>query len=109
MSTVLDRISTRVAEMYKDLHPDEDLEAVGIETVGDKGAELVVGFHGTRQRPPNGVLSESHLNSLGVALFLAMAESFNEDVGFVVLDDVVNSFDINHRGRLRRAASQGFP
>lgn len=98
--SVLGRISGRVAEIYGLLHPSEVLERVGVESWGDKGVELAVEFHGTRQKPPHGVLSESHLNSLAIALFLAMAETFNEQLGFLVLDDVVNSFDLDHRGAL---------
>lgn len=99
-AAVLDEISERVATIYARLHPDEELKNVAVETWGDKGVELAVDFHGQRHRPPHAVLSESHLNSLGIALFLAMAETFNERLGFLVLDDVVNSFDIPHRGQL---------
>jgi energy-coupling factor transporter ATP-binding protein EcfA2 len=62
--------------------------------------ELAIDFYGSHQRPPHGVLSESHLNSLAIALFLAMAETFNEKLRFLVLDDVINSFDREHRGQL---------
>ena len=55
------------------------------------------------------MLSESHLNSLAIALFLAMAETFNEQLGFLVLDDVINSFDVEHRGRLAELLADGFP
>jgi energy-coupling factor transporter ATP-binding protein EcfA2 len=98
--SILSAISARVAELYSTLHPNEGFAAVAIEPWTDKGLELAVDFHGTHQRPPHGVLSESHLNSLAVALFLAMAEMFNERLNFVVLDDIVNSFDVEHRGRL---------
>jgi hypothetical protein len=37
-----------------------------------------------------------------------MAESFNEQVGFLVLDDVINSFDVEHRGRLAELLADGF-
>ncbi len=97
---VIGEISGRVAEIYQFLHPESGIGGVAVETVGDKGAELSVEFHGKKELPPHRVLSESHLNSLGVALFLAMAETFNEELGFLVLDDVVNSFDREHRGRL---------
>jgi energy-coupling factor transporter ATP-binding protein EcfA2 len=97
---ILARISMRVAQLYGALHPGEGLSGVAIEPWTDKGIELVVEFHGARQRPPHGVLSESHLNSLAVALFLAMAELFNDHLDTIVLDDVVNSFDVDHRGRL---------
>ena len=97
---ILKQISERVGQIYGFLHPAEGLGAIVVEPMSEKGVELVVDFHGTRQQPPQGVLSESHLNSLAIALFLSMAETFNEKVGFLVLDDVVNSFDIPHRGRL---------
>ena len=54
------------------------------------------------------MLSESHLNSLAIALFLAMAEEFNEQLGFLLLDDVINSFDVEHRGRLAELLADGF-
>ena len=97
---VVQQISDRTAEIYQFLHPEVGVSAVAVETVGEKGAELSVEFHGRKELPPHRVLSESHMNSLCVALFLAMAETFNERLGFVVLDDVVNSFDREHRGRL---------
>jgi RecF/RecN/SMC N terminal domain len=97
---ILDAISSRVAELYESLHPGEGLAGVAVEPWTEKGLELSLDFHGIHQRPPHGVLSESHLNSLAVALFLAMAEMFNERLDLLVLDDVINSFDIEHRGRL---------
>jgi hypothetical protein len=105
---VLKRISGRVAEIYGDLHPGEGLGAVDVELWGEKGVELSVDFHGRRAKPPHGVLSESHLNSLAIALFLGMAETFNDMIGFLVLDDVVNSFDIGHRGQLAEVLTNRF-
>jgi hypothetical protein len=108
LGELLKRISSRVAEIYSTLHPGEDLDAVSIEPWTAKGVELAIEFYGSRQRPPHGVLSESHLNSLAIALFLAMAESFNEQLGFLLLDDVINSFDVEHRGRLAELLAEGF-
>jgi hypothetical protein len=108
LTGLLSQISRRVAEIYATLHPGEDLEAVSVEPWTAKGVELAIDFHGSRQRPPHGVLSESHLNSLAIALFLAMAETFNEQIGFLLLDDVINSFDVEHRGRLAELLADGF-
>jgi energy-coupling factor transporter ATP-binding protein EcfA2 len=109
LAELLKRISRRVAHIYGALHPGEELaEAVSIEPWTAKGVELAVEFYGTRQRPPHGVLSESHLNSLAIALFLAMAEEFNAQLGFLLLDDVINSFDVDHRGRLAELLADGF-
>ena len=108
VAELLKRISTRVGQIYSALHPGEDLDAVSVEPWTAKGVELAIEFHGSRQRPPHGVLSESHLNSLAIALFLAMADSFNERIGFLLLDDVINSFDVEHRGRLAQLLADGF-
>ena len=108
LSGLLQRISRRVAEIYSTLHPGEDLDSVSVEPWTAKGVELAIEFYGSHQRPPHGVLSESHLNSLAIALFLAMAESFNERIGFLMLDDVINSFDVEHRGRLAELLADGF-
>jgi len=108
LTELLKQISLRVARIYSTLHPGEDLDAVSVEPWTAKGIELAVEFHGSRQRPPHGVLSESHLNSLAIALFLAMAESFNEQIGFLLLDDVINSFDVEHRGRLAEILADEF-
>jgi energy-coupling factor transporter ATP-binding protein EcfA2 len=108
LTELLKRISRRVAEIYSALHSGEDLDAVSVEPWTAKGIELAIDFYGSHQRPPHGVLSESHLNSLAIALFLAMAESFNEQIGFLLLDDVINSFDVEHRGRLAELLADGF-
>lgn len=97
---ILSAISDPLAEIYSALHPDESLDSAAVEQWGDKGLELAVEFHGEKRRPPHGVLSESHLNSLAIAVFLAMAEIFNDEIGFLVLDDVVSSFDLEHRAKL---------
>ena len=108
LGELLERISGRVAQFYSALHPGEDLDSVSIEPWTAKGIELAIDFYGSRQRPPHGVLSESHLNSLAIAVFLAMAASFNEKLGFLILDDVINSFDVEHRGRLAELLADGF-
>jgi len=53
-------------------------------------------------------LSESHLNSLGICLFLASAKLFNKVSHFLVLDDIVTSFDLGHRRRLIRLLKEQF-
>ncbi|HZK03465.1 MAG TPA: hypothetical protein VFC94_03555, partial [Bacteroidaceae bacterium] len=49
--------------------------------------------------PPEKYFSESHLNCFGISFFLASVEAFNNKNGFFVLDDVISSFDTNHRKR----------
>ena len=100
LNQTLEEISAHCSAIYAFLHPHEGIESVAVEVVTEKGAELIADFYGHREQPIQRVLSESHLSSLGLALFLAMAETFNDSLGFLVLDDVISSFDRNHRGRL---------
>jgi len=59
----------------------------------DRSVVLEVTFHGTSVQPAYKYLSESQLNSFGLAVFLASATHFNPTCRFLILDDVVNSFD----------------
>ena len=81
------------------MHPNENVDDIRL-TVLEEGVEFDYGFHGKRAYPPLKYLSESHLNSLGIAAFLASVKLFNKINGFFVLDDIVTSFDANHRIRL---------
>jgi energy-coupling factor transporter ATP-binding protein EcfA2 len=108
LEEMLGRVSQRVADIYVALHPGENLSGITVEPWTAKGLELAVEFHGQKQRPPHGVLSESHLNSLAIALFLAMAQTFNQKLRFLVLDDVINSFDLEHRGELASLLAEKF-
>lgn len=101
MSDILSRISGDVTAFYKKLHPGEDYDDVVLEFLpDDRGVEFSLVAYGEHITPPRLVLSESHLNSLGICLFLAAARELNRANGFLVLDDVVNSFDAGHRAQL---------
>jgi len=66
----------------------------------DRAVMLEVGFHGERTKPAYKHLSESQLNSFGLAIFVASAKRFNPSFKFLVLDDVVNSFDSHKRPKM---------
>ncbi len=97
-STVIGTISTDIARMWGILHPNEKIEDVRLCLPDDidKAIEVSLKFYGVDQDSPRLTLSEGHRNSLGLCIFLAMAK---KDVNNpVILDDVVVSFDRNHRG-----------
>jgi hypothetical protein len=102
LSRVLEAISKNVNEYFKFLHPDEDFDQIKLVLTEERGLEFSLKFYGRPISPPLKVLSESHLNSLGICLFLASAQYFNKTNGFLILDDVVSSFDVNHRRTLAR-------
>lgn len=108
LQSVLDTISADVGKFYAKLHPDESVDNVRLTMVGEEGVEFQYAFHGHEVQPPRKYLSESHLNSLGVVLFLANARIFNTQAKFLVLDDIVTSFDTSHRRRLLRLLRDEF-
>ncbi len=71
--------------------------AIQLVTDKDRAVRLKVEFHGEDTSPAYKYLSESQLNSFGLAVFLASVNRFNSDFNFVVLDDIINSFDGNKR------------
>lgn len=107
LQVALDRMTHDISRYYLAMHPHEYVDDIKL-TVLDEGVEFEYRFHGKRVHPPLKYLSESHLNSLGIAVFLASAKLFNKINGFFVLDDVVTSFDSNHRVRLLRLLESEF-
>jgi hypothetical protein len=108
LSKVLEVISKDVNEYFKFLHPGEDFDQIELVPTDERGLEFRLKFYGTIISPPLKVLSESHLNSLGISLFLASAKHFNKINAFLILDDVVSSFDVNHRRSLARLMRDEF-
>jgi hypothetical protein len=108
LSRVLKAISEDVNEYFKFLHLGEDFDQVELVPTEERGLEFRLKFYGRPVCPPLKVLSESHLNSLGISLFLASSQYFNRTNGFLILDDVVSSFDINHRRSLARLMRDKF-
>jgi hypothetical protein len=98
MTETLEAISREVAEYFKALHPDDEFDDLQLSFLPQEdGVEFRLSHRGEEILPPRRFLSESHLNSLGLCLFLAAARAFNQANHFLVLDDVINSFDADHR------------
>lgn len=74
----------------------------------DRAVVLEVEFQGDRVSPAYSYLSESQLNSFGLAVFLASVRHVNRDFRVVVLDDVVNSFDAYKRPQMIKLLKQEF-
>ncbi len=107
LQTALDLMSDLISKYYLAMHPNENVDEIKLRIL-EEGVEFEYNFHGKLSYPPLKYLSESHLNSLGIAAFLASAKLFNKYNGFVFLDDVVTSFDSNHRLRLLRLLREEF-
>ncbi|HEX5703911.1 MAG TPA: AAA family ATPase [Pyrinomonadaceae bacterium] len=99
---VLTKIASRVGELYEEIHPGEGLSKISLQLDPVKRASLdvVSEFPGATAPPPAAYLSESHLDTLGIAIFLALAELENPSDTVLVLDDVVASMDEPHVDRI---------
>ena len=96
-------ISEDINDLYLFMNVDDRVEGIRLVPLGDDdefvGVSLEMIFHGKVVSPPETYLSESHVNCLGICLFLASAIAFNKINRFLVLDDVISSFDTDHRAR----------
>ncbi|MBM4399818.1 MAG: hypothetical protein FJ041_05800 [Candidatus Cloacimonetes bacterium] len=71
----------------------------------DKAIELSIEFVGEKVYPAYKFMSESQVNSFGLAIFLAAVKYFNPQFKFVILDDVISSFDAQKRVRIPQLLS----
>jgi recombinational DNA repair ATPase RecF/predicted RNA-binding Zn-ribbon protein involved in translation (DUF1610 family) len=107
-SAIISSISTDVTRMWEILHPNEKIEDINlsIPADADKAIEIGLKFYGVSQDSPRLTLSEGHRNSLGLCIFLAMAKKGGNNP--IILDDVVVSFDRNHRGMIGELLEKEF-
>ncbi len=98
LGKVLDAISENVSRYFLKIHHDEGFDKIHLKFLPDEdGVEFLIYYKGEEITPPRKFLSESYLNGLGVCLFLATVRAFNVENSFIVLDDIINSFDAEHR------------
>lgn len=97
LQNALNAISADVDRFYSQINAKEGIEKIRLDLLGEEGVEFKYTFHGKDSHPPLKYLSESHLNCLGICLFLASVKLFNKVNRFFILDDVITSFDSDHR------------
>lgn len=104
-------ISADVVDYFNVLenaNPDIKNPALKLLTGKDKAVELEIEFVSEKITPAFKFLSESQVNSFGLAIFLASVKHFNKDFKFFILDDVVNSFDSFKRPRVAKLIASKF-
>ena len=95
---VLRKVANRVGELYEEIHPGEGLSKISLALDPDKRASLdILGqFPEKKDVPPGAYFSESHLDTLGLCIWLALAEMDDPKNTILVLDDVIASVDEPH-------------
>ena len=99
---ILSAISIRVGELYEAIHPGEGLNKIVLALEEGKRAslEIAADFGGNPDSPPQAYFSDSHLDTLGLCVFLALAERDAPENKLLVLDDVLGSVDEPHVERI---------
>ncbi|MEZ5943946.1 MAG: AAA family ATPase [Planctomycetaceae bacterium] len=99
---ILDDVSTEADRLYRLIHPNEDAGSVKFTLDEARRASLnqYGTFAGHSDVEPQGYYSDSHLDTLGFCLWLALAKRTNSQRKIIVLDDVFTSVDVAHLGRI---------
>jgi energy-coupling factor transporter ATP-binding protein EcfA2 len=113
MTSLLSVISSSINEYYLFMNPSEKVDEIQLVCLNDKNGEFAglaihFSFHGKNVNSPKKFLSESHLNALGLCLFLSTVRAFNKSSNFIILDDVISSFDKAHRAMFARLLVEKF-
>lgn len=100
-STIIGGIAQEVGKLYEKVHPGEGLDAIALPLDPNKRAsiELEAKFSG-KEVPPQAYFSQSHLDTLGLCIFLALAARDRPDETILILDDVLGSVDEPHVERV---------
>ena len=98
---VLDSVSTEIERLFASLHPQESIGGITLSLDPDNFGSLHLhgDFHSAKGVPPQSVFSESHLDTLGFCVFLALAKLYKTDDTIIILDDVLTSVDAQHLDR----------
>lgn len=99
---VLAAIAANVGTLYEAVHPGEGLNKISLVLDPARRASLDIGatFCGQSDAPPQAYFSQSHLDTLGLCIFLALAGLEKPEEMTLVLDDVLASVDEPHVDRL---------
>lgn len=91
-------IAGRFSDLYRRVHGSDEGSFNASLTPTKAGVDFGVDFYGRGSFPPGALHSEGHQDSMGVLLFLALAEHLSGgSLTLVILDDVLMSVDKGHR------------
>ena len=103
LESFINTFSSYINDFYQYMNPDERFHEIRIVTIGEddelNGITIEYKYNNEWVSPPQKYFSESHLNCFGISFFLASVIAFNKENKFIVLDDVISSFDSTHRKR----------
>lgn len=113
VQTVLDSLEAPMNQIYREIQRESAvpirLHLPAEEDTNQQRLNLVVDFADNREGvQPVGYLSDSQIHSVALSLRLAAIKRCNVGAPFVVLDDVVTSYDADHRLALASLLAKEF-
>lgn len=99
---VLDEVAAEANLLYGVIHPGEDIGLGSLRLDTSKRGSLHQDghFNGHPGIPPQAYFSDSHLDTLGFCVWLALAKRDDPEEVILVLDDVFTSVDAPHLTRI---------
>ena len=102
LQALLDRIQTPMNELYQSIQGPEattiHLELPAEDDANQQRLNLLIDFSENRTGvQPSGYLSDSQIHSVALALRMAAIKRFNAGGPIMALDDIVTSYDADHR------------
>lgn len=102
IQALLDKVQTPMNQIYKLIQgtgaTSIRLELPTEEDTNQQRLNLLIDFAKNRTGvQPSGYLSDSQIHSLALALRLAAIKQFNRTAPVIALDDIVTSYDADHR------------
>ena len=115
IQSLIGKLESDVASIYQDIQgtggtsPPIRIELPGQDGIDQQKAQLLIDYSVNRQGVvPSGYLSDSQVHTLALALRLAAIRMFNSEAPILVLDDVVTSYDADHRKTIVGALAKYF-
>ena len=112
LESFLDSFSSEIDDLYGFMNPYQkvkDIKLTKMESEEElKGLTIQCKFFDSDVSSPLKYLSESQLNCLGISFFLTSVKAFNKSNKFIILDDIVSSFDKAHRIRFAELLIEKF-
>ncbi|MEX0642704.1 MAG: AAA family ATPase [Pirellulales bacterium] len=99
---ILDGIQQEANRLFQAIHPGENIGLEQLRMVEERrGSVDQTGvFHGHSDLPPQAVFSESHLDTLGFCVWLALSKRETPSETILLIDDIFSSVDATHLGRV---------
>jgi len=110
LKSLYDSVRDRFVDLYRQIHDSDESTFTAEIKPDEAGLDFTVDFYGRGSHPPHAMHSEGHQDSMGICLYLALAEKLTRNViDLVILDDVVMSVDADHRKQVCKLLSKSFP